>query len=133
MENSMALAVFMYVSFFVVGFGLIFVYPLYKIHRLSRMYPRERPYHTPVRGRSRIKNILIAYSVVLLIELGAALPHIGKLVDDLSADLAHGRESTFWLKVLIYGSYFVLPLFFGLAFELYRNRSGSSNGHSSHS
>lgn len=31
MENSMALAVFMYVSFFVVGFGLIFVYPLYTL------------------------------------------------------------------------------------------------------
>ena len=81
-------------------------------------------------GSRPFSRLTRAYSIVLLILLGAALPHIGKLVDDLSADLEHGRESTFWLKVLTYVSYFVLPLLLALAVDVYRNRLGSNSSRS---
>ena len=106
------------------------IIPVYGLHKIFRMYPSSRQHRRSKYGWSRFKTLLKAYSIVLIIMLSAALPHIGKLVDNLSADLAHGRESTFWLKVLTYVSFFVLPLLLALAVDVYRNRLGSNSSRS---
>lgn len=121
---------FMYAFYFAFMICCFVIVPVYGLHKISRMYPSSRQHRRSKYGWSRFKTLLKAYSIVLLILLGAALPHIGKLVDDLSADLEHGRESTFWLKVLTYVSYFVLPLLLALAVDVYRNRLGSNSSRS---
>lgn len=114
-----------YFAFMICCFVIII--PVYGLHKISRMYPSSRQHRRSKYGWSRFMTLLKAYSIVLIIMLSAALPHIGKLVDNLSADLAHGRESTFWLKVLTYVSFFVLPLLLALAIDMCRNRVGSNS------
>lgn len=121
---------FMYAFYFAFMICCFVIVPVYGLHKISRMYPSFRQHRRSKYGWSRFKTLLKAYSIVLLILLGAALPHIGKLVDDLSAGLEHGRESTFWLKVLSYVSYFVLPLLLALAVDMYRNGLGSNSSRS---
>lgn len=121
---------FMYAFYFAFMLCCFVIIPVYGLHKISRMHPSSRQHRRSKYGWSRIKTLLKAYSLVLLIMLSAALPHIGKLVDNLSADLAHGRESTFWLKVLTYVSFFVLPLLLALAIDMCRNRVGSNSSRS---
>lgn len=120
----------MYAFYFAFMICCFVIIPVYGLHKISRMYPSSRQHRRSKYGWSRFKTLLKAYSIVLIIMLSAALPHIGKLVDNLSADLAHGRESTFWLKVLTYVSFFVLPLLLALAVDVYRNRLGSNSSRS---
>lgn len=121
---------FMYAFYFAFMLCCFVIIPVYGLHKISRMYPSSRQHRRSKYGWSRFKTLLKAYSLVLLIMLSAALPYIGKLVDNLSADLAHGRESTFWLKVLTYVFFFVLPLLLALAIDMYRNQLGSNSSHS---
>ena len=71
----------MYAFYFAFMICCFVIIPVYGLHKISRMYPSSRQHRRSKYGWSRFKTLLKAYSIVLIIMLSAALPHIGKLVD----------------------------------------------------
>lgn len=56
----MALYIFMYVSFFVIGLGLIIVYPLYHVYRSYYQYCKERELQQRAEQKSARKGSSLA-------------------------------------------------------------------------